>query len=367
MRPETNRSNYSPSLDDDSRWQAVCRRDASYNGLFYYGVRSTGVFCRPACSARRPRRDRIVFFETCEDARKAGFRPCLRCRPADETADPEATLIARACRMLEESSESPLQLADLSARLGVSPYHLQRTFKAAIGVTPRQYAAARRVGSFKDYIRSGRSVSEAIYHSGYGSSSRLYEEAARSLGMTPAAYRRGGKGERIVYATVSCHLGRMLVAATGRGVCAISFGEDDEALIGALLKEYPAAEISSGEDHLKPWIEELLEHLAGLRPRLDLPLDLQATSFQLRVWEALRQIPYGETRSYRMVAAAIDAPTAVRAVARACASNPVALANPCHRAIREDGHLGGYRWGLERKRQLLEKEASRPKSPETSR
>ncbi len=342
-------------IDEEARWKAVQMRDARFNGVFVYGVRSTGIYCKPSCPSRRPRREQAEFFASHENAEIAGFRACRRCRP-QRSGDPRVETVERACRILESHTEGSLSLAALSAELGISPYHLQRTFKNLTGVTPRQYAAAHRVSQFKEHIKEGESVTAAMYDAGYSSSSRLYEKANSELGMTPAVYLRGGTGVVITYAIVGCALGRLLVAATGRGLCAVRLGDSDEELENILRDEFSAAEIRKDEATLAEWIEPLVRYLDGHQTSLDLPLDVQATAFQRRVWEELRLIPYGSTRSYRDIAHAIGQPQAARAVARACATNPVALATPCHRVIREDGGLGGYRWGIGRKQKLLKQE-----------
>jgi len=345
-------------LDENARWQALENRDAHFDGLFYYGVRSTGVYCRPSCPSRRPARRQVIFFSSCSEAEAAGFRPCLRCHPSQpQRPHPQAELVAEACRRIEAAS-APRSLAELSRQLGVSPFQLHRAFKAVMGVTPSQYRQLQRVRRFKSQAQQGDEVTAALYEAGYGSSSRLYEKAPHWLGMTPASYRNGGQGMEIQYDIVDTYLGRMLVAATQRGVCAVSFGEQNEQLEADLRKEYPRAEIRRAETGLGEWAEALQEHLDGRRPQLDLPLDVQATAFQLRVWEELRRIPRGQTRSYTQVAQAIGQPRAVRAVAHACASNPAALVTPCHRVLRSDGSLGGYRWGLARKEALLAHEQS---------
>ncbi|MGH9943085.1 MAG: bifunctional DNA-binding transcriptional regulator/O6-methylguanine-DNA methyltransferase Ada [Pyrinomonadaceae bacterium] len=353
-----------PRAADDASalWRAVQVRDARFDGAFVFGVRSTGIYCKPSCPARRPRRDRVSFFPTCEEAEQSGFRACLRCRPRRAPAgDPQVALVLRACRTLEaRAPEVAVPLRDLGAQLGVSPHHLHRTFKNITGITPRQYASALRMDKFKSGVREvAGSVAGALYDCGYGSSSRLYEDAPRRLGMTPAAYRRGGKGMEITYTLTDCRLGRLLVAATGRGVCAVNFGDDDSFLETALRAEYPAAQLRRDEAALSESVNTILEHLEGAWPHPELPLDLRATAFQLRVWEELRKIPIGATRSYAEVAAAIGRPNATRAVAGACAANPVALLTPCHRVIRGDGQLGGYRWGVERKAKLLSQERER--------
>ena len=347
------------SSDDDVFWQAVLSRDATFDGRIFFGVRSTGIYCRPSCPARRPRREQVVFFRIPEAAESAGFRSCRRCRPRVAlTADPQIEMVRRACRYIEDHIETLPTLEALSAHTGVSPYHLQRVFKRVAGITPRQYAEACRLSKFKSRVKKGGSVTGAMYDAGYGSSSRLYERAPSQLGMTPADYRRGGKGTRISYTTTGCSLGRLLVAATEKGVCAVRLGDSDASLEADLLSEYPAANVQRDDETLTKWVELLLNHLEGARPHFNLPLDVQATAFQRRVWEELRKIPYGSTRSYSEVARAIGRPTAARAVARAIATNPIAIVIPCHRVVREDKSLGGYRWGVERKRVLLERERS---------
>lgn len=346
------------TMDEEICWRAVQTRDASFNGIFVYGVRSTGIYCKPSCPSRRPQREQVIFFPSPLAAGQAGFRPCLRCLP-HKARGPQEEMVLRACSTIEAHTGGVLSLALLGEILGVSPHHLQRMFKRMMGVTPHQYMKANRIEQFKARIKQGADVTSATYDAGYGSSSRLYEKATDHLGMTPATYRRGGRGMNISYTVVDSHLGRMLVAATERGVCAVSFGDSDASLEAALTAEYPAAEIHRDEAGFTRWVSLLLKHLGGEQPRVDLPLDLQATAFQLRVWQELRAIPYGSTRSYAEVASAIGQPAATRAVARACATNPVALATPCHRVIRGDGNLGGYRWGLERKQALLAREHDR--------
>jgi AraC family transcriptional regulator of adaptative response/methylated-DNA-[protein]-cysteine methyltransferase len=343
--------------DEESCWRAVLARDAGCDGAFVYAVRSTGVYCRPSCPSVRPRRAGVVFFPVPEAAEQAGFRPCRRCLPAQAVpADPHVDLVRRTCRYIEANLESPLTLAALGGQAGVSPPHLQRVFRRVTGITPRQYADACRLHHLKARLKTRSTVTMAMYEAGYGSSSRLYERAASQLGMTPATYQRGGQATHIRYTVADCPLGRLLLAGTERGICAVRLGNAGEALEAGLASEYPAAELVRDDDGLRPWLEELLEHLDGQRPHLDLPLDVQATAFQWRVWQELRAIPYGSTRSYSEIAAAIGQPTAVRAVARACATNPAAVVIPCHRAVREDGSLAGYRWGLERKERLLQQE-----------
>jgi AraC family transcriptional regulator of adaptative response/methylated-DNA-[protein]-cysteine methyltransferase len=360
-RPEpSRRAGHDVHLNDAARWNAVAGHDRTADGLFVYAVRSTGVYCRPSCPSRRPRRERVAFFDTPAGARDAGFRACKRCQP-DATvaaADPWLDKIRRACVYLANVEGHPA-LATLAARLGGSPYHLQRNFKRLVGVTPREYADACRLRKVKRHLREGGDVTGAMLDAGYGSSSRFYERAVPKLGMAPSVYRRGGAGLTIRFAIVDSpnpSLGRLLVAATPRGVCAVAMAASDGDLMQLLAREYPAASIVADRGALAAWTRAILAHLAGRQPRLDLPLYVQATAFQWRVWQALAAIPYGETRTYRDVAAAIGRPRAVRAVARACASNPVALAIPCHRVVPAAGGVGGYRWGAARKKELLRQE-----------
>lgn len=343
--------------NEDNYWEAVLAKDARFDGMFFYAVRSTGVYCRPSCPARRPRRQQVLFFFLPEVAEEAGFRPCQRCSPRNATTlNPQAELVQQVCQYIESNLESPLTLATLGEAVSLSPHHLQRTFKRIMGITPRQYTEARRLSCLKAQLKEGQAVTAALYEAGYSSSSRLYERASAQLGMTPATYRRGGKGMHISYTLVDCPLGRLLIAIAQRGMCALYLGNSDAELIAALWREYSAAEFYRDDVDLSVWASSLLNHLKGEQIHLDLPWDFQATAFQWRVWEELRAIPYGSTRSYSEIARAIGHPKAVRAVARACATNPVSLVIPCHRVIREDGSLGGYRWGLERKQALLTRE-----------
>jgi AraC family transcriptional regulator of adaptative response/methylated-DNA-[protein]-cysteine methyltransferase len=349
---------------DDNRWEAIERRDARHDGEFVYAVATTGVYCRPSCPSRRPLRPNVAFFATPADAAAAGYRPCKRCGTGTSVA---AAAVERARRYLDSHAGDRVTLDELAREAGLSPHHLQRTFKATLGVSPRQYAAALRADRLKDELRRGSSVSRATFEAGYGASSRAYEAADAHLGMTPAEYRRGGRGTRIRFATRDTELGRLLVAATDRGVCSVTLGDDDAALERDLAGEFPNADIqraglgtSGGADaDLRSWLDAVAAHIAG-RGDLDVPTDASGTPFQQRVWSALRQIPRGETRSYTDVAVAVGAPRAVRAVASACARNRIALVVPCHRVLRGDGGLGGYRWGVERKRALLERERARP-------
>ena len=341
-----------PSLDEQ-RWAAVCRRDRLANGEFVYAVSSTGVYCRPSCASRRPRRENVNFFDTPADAERAGYRACRRCRPAQpDAADPWIEKIRRACVYLANVDGHP-SLAMLARRVGGSPYHLQRNFKRLVGVTPREYAEATRVRRAKRALRHGADVTGAMFDAGFASSSRFYERAAPRFGMTPSTYRRGGEGMHIVFTVTDSPVGRLLVAATSKGVCAVAMGSGDAELLRGLAREYPSATIAPDHGELREWTRRILAHLSGTAPRLDLPLDIRATAFESQVWQALAAIPYGETRSYGDVAKTIGRPRAVRAVASACARNPVALAIPCHRVIPAAGGTGGYRWGPRRKEKLL--------------
>ena len=326
------------------------------DGAFVYAVRSTGVYCRPSCPSRRPREKQIVLFLHPETAERAGFRACQRCRPRDARGNPQTELVGRVCRLIEGNAEGPTRLRNLAESTGLSAAHLQRTFRRAMGITPRQYADALRVARFKSELRKGKDVTTALHEVSYGSSSRVYEKSDEHLGMTPATYRRGGQGMNISYTIADCALGRVLVAATDRGISAVYLGDRDADLVSALRKEYPNAEIRSGSGEHAKWVREIVRHLAGASPQLDLPTDVIATGFQRRVWEALRKIPLGATRTYSEVARSIGQPTAVRAVASACARNPVSIVVPCHRVVRTDGAMGGYRWGLGRKKMLLQRE-----------
>jgi AraC family transcriptional regulator, regulatory protein of adaptative response / methylated-DNA-[protein]-cysteine methyltransferase len=339
-------------LNEAECWERTLEKDPRYDGTFVVAVRSTGIYCRPSCPARMPRRENVRFYANPEEAEGAGFRACKRCSPNEQAF--EAEVVERVCRYIDERLEHAPTLAQMGEHVSLSPYHLQRIFKRAMGITPRQYADARRLEQFKQRLRDGDSVTDAVYDAGYGSSSRVYERAP--LGMKPSTYRRGGEGMSIGYSVVDCPLGRLLVGATERGVCSVELGDDDEALVKGLHDEYPAAELWRSDTSFREWVDRLLCYLSGEQPHLELPLDIQATAFQWRVWEALRAIPYGETRSYSEIAEAIGAPKAARAVARACATNPAAMVIPCHRVVREDGELGGYRWGMARKEALLKQE-----------
>jgi AraC family transcriptional regulator of adaptative response/methylated-DNA-[protein]-cysteine methyltransferase len=342
-----------PTVPDDAAWSAVLARDAGQDGAFVYAVRTTGVYCRPSCPSRRPRRENVSFFRAAALAEQAGYRACARCGPGARR-DAASAAVARAVAFLESRQGERVALRELASRVGMSPFHLQRTFRRLLGVSPRAFQDARRLARFKSRLRQGDPVGMATYEAGYGSSRGLYESARAGLGMTPATYRRGGLGERILFTTVASEFGRLLVASAGRGVCAVALGADDAGLEKDLRAEFPRAEVARDDAGVEHWVRAVVRHLEGApaAPRVD----LRGTAFQLRVWQALRAIPYGETRSYGEVAAAIGEPAASRAVARACATNRLALVVPCHRVVRQDGGLGGYRWGLSRKRRLLDRE-----------
>jgi AraC family transcriptional regulator of adaptative response/methylated-DNA-[protein]-cysteine methyltransferase len=347
------------AMDEEACWQVALSRDTSMDGVFVVAVKSTGIYCRPSCPARRPRRENVVFFAGCDDAEAAGYRACKRCHPRLSNPDASAELVRKACDYLEEDGEESMSLAVIGRRLGVTAGQLQRLFRRTLGVTPKQYAGARRLERLKHGLRDGASVTRALYDAGYSSSSRLYESSGEQLGMTPATYRKGGRGVTVRYHITDSALGRLLVAATERGVCAVQVGDTDAELGVSLRAEFPRALIEPDDGRLAAWAEQIIEHLEGARPRLDLPLDVQGTAFQCRVWRALQEIAYGTTRTYSEIARAIGRPRAVRAVGNACGSNPVPIVIPCHRVVRSNGDLGGYGLGVERKRRLLEQERQR--------
>lgn len=350
------------ALDEEVRWKAIAERDRNFDGVFVFAVASTNIFCKPSCPSRRPKRENIQFFNSPDEAQNKGFRACLRCKPK-MTANAQTDLIKRACRLIEENLEETFTLEHLSKLLNVSRFHLQRIFKKQVGVSPRKYAEIHRVKKFKQLLKESEvNVTDAIYEVGFGSSSRLYEKSNTQLGMTPKAYRKNGEGMKIAYTITKCSLGLLLVAATEKGLCSVAFGDDEKELKENLSNEFSCASIAKDENGLHEFVNALLLYLEGGKEKIVLPLDVQATVFQTRVWEALRQIPYGETRSYSDIAKTLNQPTASRAVARACAMNPVAVVTPCHRVVRENGDLSGYRWGIERKKKLLESEKGNSKN-----
>lgn len=337
-------------------WAAVMAHDHRFDGVFVYAVRTTAVYCRPSCPSRRPLRENVRFYASPDDAERGGFRPCKRCRPRAEAATAGAAGAARAREYIDAHLDEPLTLDALAREVRLSPYHLQRVFKRHVGLSPKKYRDAKRLERFKAQVKRGDTVSRATYEAGFGSSSTLYAAAGAGLGMTPAAYRRGGLGVRIRYGVAPTTFGQLLVAATDKGICAVSLGDSPDELEGGLRREFPRADLERADDALAGWVRAIVAHLEGTDTALAVPTDLHGTEFQMRVWRALREIPYGDTRSYSEVARAIGQPSAVRAVAHACATNRVALVVPCHRVVREGGALGGYRWGLDRKRRLLRRE-----------
>jgi AraC family transcriptional regulator of adaptative response/methylated-DNA-[protein]-cysteine methyltransferase len=336
-------------------WQATLHRDSRADGSFVFAVRSTNIYCRPSCPARRPLRRNTLFFRTAEDAETQGFRPCRRCRPKNQ--DSAAVLVKQTAATIATAAEDSVRLGSLARQLHASPATLRRAFRRVTGLSPKEFEQALRLEKFKKLLREGATVTDALYACGYGSSSRLYEKTNAHLGMTPASYRKGGEGMHIGYTIANSSLGKVLVGATDRGVSAVYLGEKESSLVAALRKEYPKAELARANGEGDAWLKEILSRVEGSAPRVDLPLDVKATAFQRRVWQELQKIPRGTTRSYAQVARAVGKPGSVRAVARAIATNPACVVVPCHRVIRTDGSLAGYRWGIQRKQKLLEREA----------
>ena len=344
---------------DEIRWDAVIAKDKRVDGQFYYSVRTTGVYCRPSCPARPALRENVAFHTSCEAAEAAGFRACKRCRPREASqAERHAAMVASACALIKRSEDSP-QLAELAAASGLSPFHFHRVFKAATGLTPKAYADAHRADRVRNALPSSTTITGAIYEAGFNSNGRFYAASAQVLGMTPGRYRAGGDLTRIRFAIGECSLGSILVAATEKGVCAILLGRDPDALVRQLQDRFTKAELIGGDAAFEKLVAKVIGFVEQPRLGLDLPLDVQGTAFQQRVWRALRNIGVGNTASYGDIAARIGQPKSTRAVAQACAANMIAVAIPCHRVIRTDGHLSGYRWGVQRKRALLERERSR--------
>ncbi|HEY0064280.1 MAG TPA: bifunctional DNA-binding transcriptional regulator/O6-methylguanine-DNA methyltransferase Ada [Telluria sp.] len=341
---------------DEERWAALGRRDKDADGAFWYSVSSTGVYCRPSCGARPALRKHVAFHDTQEAAQAAGFRPCQRCKPEQPPlAERQAQVVARACRLIDASDDEP-NLDSLAEACGMSRFHFHRVFKAHTGITPKAYAAAQRAQRLAHSLGGAASVTDAIYAAGFNSSGRFYAGAPARLGMTPKAWRAGGSGEAIRFAIGACSLGAILVAATGKGICAILMGDDAEQLARDLQDRFPAADLQGADPQFEDTVAKVVGLIEVPGVGLDLPLDVRGTAFQQRVWEALRQIPSGETVSYAELATRLGMPAGARAIAGACAANPVAVAIPCHRVVRHDGALSGYRWGVERKRALLDRE-----------
>ena len=346
---------------DDAKWRAVVERDRTADGLFYFSVLSTGVYCRPSCGARHPRRENVSFHADCAEAEQAGFRACKRCRPRETTRWSErVSLIEHACRYIEQAAQPPA-LSELSQLVGLSPYHFHRVFKEVTGVTPRAYAAGRRAATVREKLRAGKTISGAVYDAGYGANSRFYAESDPLLGMRPKAFRAGGAGEQIRYSVRSCSFGSLLLAATDKGICSLQLGDDAATLTAALCREFPGAKVAAADTEFEAWVEAALELVnQGRQSAAELPLDIRGTAFQQRVWAALQTIPRGSTATYREIAEQIGSPSAARAVARACASNRIAIVIPCHRVVPTAGGSGGYRWGAERKAALLAREKKSP-------
>jgi AraC family transcriptional regulator of adaptative response/methylated-DNA-[protein]-cysteine methyltransferase len=358
MRSDRAPARVSCLSNDNERWEAVRRRDRAADGAFVYSVRTTGVYCRPSCAARLPRRDNVQFHDSAVDAERAGFRPCKRCRPTEVgIAERQAASVAEACRMIEEADEMP-SLDTLAAAAGLSRFHFHRVFKAVTGLTPKGYADAHRARRVRDELTRQETVTAAIYGAGFNANSRFYAAADNLLGMTPTKFRAGGTGIEIRFAVGECSLGSVLVAATGKGVCAIEFGEDPEVLVRGLQDQFPNARLIGGDSEFEQLVAKVVGFIEAPAQRIDLPLDIRGTAFQQRVWRAIQKIPPGSTASYAELAKRIGRPRAVRAVAQACAGNSIALAIPCHRVVRRDGSESGYRWGVKRKRALLKREVS---------
>lgn len=344
-------------MQEDKYWQAVIARNCNYDGKFVYGVLSTKIYCHPSCPSRKPQRKNVLFFSQPSEAENHGFRACKRCFSENKLEKYHLDLIQRICNFITEQVENPPTLTELAFQFNLSQYHLQRTFKKIVGITPRQYIEAKRIENLKNQLRKKDKVINAVYEAGYNSSSILYQSTVSQLGMTPNTYKQGGKDTSIIYTIVSCYLGYLLVATTEKGICSVKLGDTTEELESILYQEFPQAKLVFDSENHQDWVGTILKFIDGNQPHLDLPLDLRGTVFQKQVWEALRKIPYGETRTYKEIANQIGKPKAVRAVGYACGANKTALIVPCHRVIRSDGSLSGYRWGIERKRKLLNQES----------
>lgn len=358
MRTLTTRRAAAERTLNDPRWSAVVARDRSYDGKFYYAVRSTGVYCRPSCGSRRANPHNVAFYSTMQEAAAAGFRPCKRCKPESESLHgTHAAAVAQACRVIESAEQAPT-LTQLSKACGLSPYHFHRIFKAVTGLTPKEYAGANRAARVRRSLATGNTVTDAIFDAGFNSNSRFYEQADSILGMTASSFRRGGADEEIRFAVGQCSLGAILVAASGKGICAITLGDDPNGLVRALQDRFPNAALLGGDAQFESLVARVIGLVEAPGQGLELPLDVRGTAFQRRVWKALRAVRPGSTVSYSQIAKKIGAPKSVRAVAQACGANPLAVAIPCHRVVRNDGGLSGYRWGVERKRTLLTREGA---------
>src|SRR2546425_1321826 len=341
---------------DDEKWKAVQSRDDRFDGAFVFAVRSTGIYCRPSCPARRAGKDQVAFFPGPIEAEQSGFRPCHRCQPREAGPSPKAKLVDQVCRYIEANVQGKLDLAILSRHVGLSPYHFQRTFKKVLGISPREYVKARRLGRMKRFLRNGETVNDSLYNAGFSSRSRVYENVPGGFGVNPGEFRRGGEGLRIRYSIIDCPLGRLLVAATERGVCGVCIGDSDAFVERSLAEDYPSAILYRNDEQVKEWTAAFANYFAGDHLALNVPMDVKATAFQSRVWKIIQSLPFGKTTTYGKIAKELGEPKASRAVARACATNPVALVIPCHRVIGKDGNLRGYRWGKRRKQTLLKLE-----------
>ncbi len=341
------------ALSDDEKWKAVLSRKDSFDGAFVFAVRSTRIYCRPSCPARRPTKEHVTFFRGSIEAEEAGFRPCQRCQPRDTGPSLKDKLVDDVCKYIEANLQGKLTLATLSHQVGLSPYHFQRTFKRVLGVSPRQYVEARRLARMKRFLRNGETVNNSLYNAGFSSRSRVYENVRGGFGVNPGEFRRGGEGLRIRYSITDSPLGRLLVAATDRGVCGVCIGDSDAFVERSLTEDYPSAVLVRNDQGMEEWTGAFAKYFEGEHLALNLPLDVKATAFQSRVWKIIQSIPFGKTTTYSQIAKELGEPEASRAVARACATNPVALVIPCHRVIGKDGNLRGYRWGKRRKQTLL--------------
>jgi AraC family transcriptional regulator, regulatory protein of adaptative response / methylated-DNA-[protein]-cysteine methyltransferase len=341
------------ALSDEEKWNAVISRDYGFDGAFVFAVRSTGIYCRPSCPARHPSKEHVAFFPGSIEAEQSGFQPCRRCQPRETGSSPKAKLVDQACKYIEANLQRKLTLAILSRQVGLSPYHFQRTFKRVLGISPRQYVEARRLAKMKRFLRSGETVNNSLYNAGFSSRSRVYENVPGGFGVNPGEFRRGGEGLRIRYSIIDSPLGRLLVAGTERGVCGVCIGDSDAFVERSLAEDYPSAILYRSDEGMKEWTGAFAKYFHGEHLALNLPLDVKATAFQSQVWKIIQSIPFGKTTTYGQIAKEIGEPEASRAVARACATNPVALVIPCHRVIGKDGSLRGYRWGNKRKQTLL--------------
>lgn len=356
--PKVSSANANALLSDSQRWQVLLQRDASADGAFVYAVKTTGIYCRPGCSSRRPQRQNVTFFETPEAAEQAGFRPCKRCQPHRISPTRQLTdTMVRICQLIEASDQA-LSLAELAGYAGLSPHYFQRQFKKIIGVTPKQYGVAHRAQRVKSQLQETKTVTEAVYGAGFETSSNFYDQSVGLLGMTPSQYKQGAQGVAINFTIQPCWLGLVLVAATPNGICAIALGDSADALRAELQANFPKAQIAESDRAFEQWVAQVLSLIETPQPAGDLPLDIQGTAFQQQIWQTLQAIPPGTTVSYGDLAQRIGNPRAVRAVARACASNRLAVVVPCHRVVGSNGDLRGYRWGRDRKQALLDKEAA---------